>query len=341
MSDATSFPKRYASTMALVRPSRLSRVLAGILLAIFFLSLVLLSLTPWQQSAAGSGRVVAYEPEERQQDIGAPVDGRIQRWLVREGSTVKKGDPIVDLTDIDPEILMRLRRERDAILDRLETAKARAISLRARIESLERARDSGLVAADSRVRMAKERVIAAGQALALADATLATAKLNVERQKTLTEQGLTSRRQLELTELEELRARTELERAKAALAAARSEEAALESDRAKIGSDAMAAVSDARASQAAAEVEVANASAELERIEVRLARQSAQWVRAPRDGTIFRIVANGHEGEIVKAGDVLAILVPEAKERAVELWIPGNDMPLIREGAVARVQFEG
>lgn len=183
--------------------------------------------------------------------------------------------------------------------------------------------------------------MAAEQAVALANATLSTAQLNVARQQSLTEQGLTSQRQLELTELEQLRAQTEVERAKAALAAARSEEAALVSDRSKIGSDAMAAINDARAAQAAAEVDVANASAELARTEVRLARQSAQWVTAPRDGTILRILANGHQGEIVKAGDVLAVLVPEASERAVELWIPGNDMPLVLPGAPARIQFEG
>lgn len=341
MTEALVHPARRTTAMELVRPSPASRAIARVLLAGLGLLAAVLSLTPWQQSAAGAGRVVAYAPEERQQDIGAPVDGRIRRWLVREGSFVRKGEPIVDLSDIDPEILLRLRRERDAIIDRVETARVRARSLEERIQSLEVARTSGVVAADSRVQMAADRVVAAEQALALAEATLETAKLNVQRQKSLTQQGLTSKRQLELTELEELRARTELERARAALAAARSEQAALSSDRAKIASDASASVNDARASQAAAEAEVANASAELSRIDVRLARQTAQRVTAPRDGTIFRIVANGHEGEIVKAGDVLAVLVPDATQRAVELWIPGNDLPLVREGSSARVQFEG
>jgi hypothetical protein len=64
-------------------------------------------------------------------------------------------------------------------------------------------------------------------------------------------------------------------------------------------------------------------------------------VVAPRDGIVFRIVANGHAGEIVKAGDVLAVLVPDTVDRAVEVWVTGNDMPLVREGAQARIQFEG
>jgi hypothetical protein len=72
-----------------------------------------------------------------------------------------------------------------------------------------------------------------------------------------------------------------------------------------------------------------------------LARQSAQSIVAPRDGTIFRVVANGHEGEIVKSGELLCVLMPDTDDRAVEVWVSGNDMPLVHEGAHVRVQFEG
>lgn len=330
-----------ASAMSLVLPSRTSRVVARLLVCALVLSSLVLYLTPWQQSAPGAGRVVAYAPDERRQNLEAPIEGRVVRWFVREGSVVKQGDPIVDLSDNDPDIMERLRAERDATVARLDAAKARVRSIEFRIESLEDSMRSGIAAAESRVRMATQRVAAADQALALADATLSTAKLNIERQRLLAEQGLTSKRQLELTELEETRAQTEVERAKVALAAARSEEVALTADRQKVGNDATASINDARAAQSAAEAEVASSSAELARIEVRLARQSAQSIVAPRDGTIFRIVANGHAGEIVKAGDTLAVLVPETTDRAVELWVSGNDMPLVHEGARARIQFEG
>lgn len=332
---------RSGSAMDLVRPSRAGRVVARLLVAAFALAALILGVTPWQQTAPGSGRVVAYAPDERRQNLEAPIEGRVLRWYVREGSVVKKGDAIVDLSDNDPDILMRLRTERDAVAARLDAAKARARSMESRVDSLEDSRRSGIAAAESRILMAKQRVIASEQAVALANATLSTARLNIERQTALTEKGLTSKRQLELTELEETRARTEVERAKVTLAAARSEEVALSSDRQKVGNDATASINDANGTRSGAEIEVANASAELARIEVRLARQSAQSVVAPRDGTVFRVVANGHAGEIVKAGDVLAVLVPDTSDRAVEVWVSGNDMPLVHEGTRARIQFEG
>lgn len=329
------------TAMDMVAPARASRVVARLAIYALLLAAIVLWFTPWQQAAHGEGRVIAYAPDERRQNLEAPIEGRVLRWYVREGSVVKKGDPIVELSDNDPDIMHRLRTERDAISARLDAAKARARSLESRIDSLEDSRTSAIAAAESRIRMATQRVTAAEQALSFANASLTTARLNIDRQRSLTEQGLTSKRNLELTELEETRAKTEVERAKVTLEAAKSEEIALTSDRQKVGNDGNAAINDARGSQSAAEAEVASSSAELARIEVRLARQSAQSVVAPRDGTVFRIVANGQTGQILKAGDVLAVLVPETSDRAVEMWISGNDLPLVHEGARARIQFEG
>jgi hypothetical protein len=44
---------------------------------------------------------------------------------------------------------------------------------------------------------------------------------------------------------------------------------------------------------------------------------------------------------MVKPGDSLAVLVPDRAERAVEIWIKGNDVPLVSPGRAVRLQFEG
>jgi membrane fusion protein, adhesin transport system len=46
-------------------------------------------------------------------------------------------------------------------------------------------------------------------------------------------------------------------------------------------------------------------------------------------------------GEQVKQGDTLAYLVPDTKDRAVELWVDGNDAAIVAEGRHVRLQFEG
>lgn len=86
--------------------------------------------------------------------------------------------------------------------------------------------------------------------------------------------------------------------------------------------------------------EEASAVAELARMEVKLSRQLSQSVTAPTSGTILK-ATTGQGGQLVKQGELLAVLVPDSDSRAVELWVHGNDMPLLSTGRHVRLQFEG
>ncbi len=86
--------------------------------------------------------------------------------------------------------------------------------------------------------------------------------------------------------------------------------------------------------------DVAQAAAELSRVDVNLSRQSVQIVRAPRDGTILRVNA-GDAATFISAGQVVATFVPDNAERAIEMYIDGRDIALVRDGAKVRIQFEG
>ena len=65
-----------------------------------------------------------------------------------------------------------------------------------------------------------------------------------------------------------------------------------------------------------------------------------QLVVAPRAGTVQRVVG-GFDGAQIAAGDDLLVLVPEVTVQAVEVYIDGNDVPLVHPGDQARIQFEG
>ncbi|AUI91047.1 LysR family transcriptional regulator [Xanthomonas oryzae] len=90
---------------------------------------------------------------------------------------------------------------------------------------------------------------------------------------------------------------------------------------------------------AEADAKLAESRAKLTRIDIQLNRQSAQLVRAPRDGRVQQLNASG--SAIVSPGTVLAVIAPERVERAVELYIDGRDVPLIRPGRPVRLEFEG
>jgi adhesin transport system membrane fusion protein len=62
-------------------PKMLGRILLFIVL--FFAILLLL---PFRQTIPGRGTVTALRPEDRPQTIQNQIGGRIERWVVREGS---------------------------------------------------------------------------------------------------------------------------------------------------------------------------------------------------------------------------------------------------------------
>lgn len=327
-------------SMELVRSPFQLRFLAAALVVLFLLLAAGLALAPWQQNIVGIGKVIALSPVERRQTIDAPIEGRILRWHAVEGTRVKQGDIVAEITDNDPSILDRYRRERDATEERLRAAQSREQSLGERILGIEGSRRNALDAQQSRMQMAKERMLAAERALDAADATFATAKLNIDRQKGLHAKGLTPTRSVELAQLDHDKAVAEVARAKNTLNAARQEVDALEADRQKIETDFRASIQDARASRAAAVSEIASMRAALQPIDMRIARQSTQKITAPRDGVVLRLLAQPGS-EMLKSGDPVAILVPETGDPVVELWIDGNDMPLVAPGNKVRLQFEG
>jgi multidrug efflux pump subunit AcrA (membrane-fusion protein) len=94
-----------------------------IVMFFIFLNLMFVVL-PWQQTSTGAGRVIAFSPEKRLQNISAPFSGKIKKWFVFEGQLLKAGDPIVEISDVDPQLLQRLEVELQAARSQYELARA-------------------------------------------------------------------------------------------------------------------------------------------------------------------------------------------------------------------------
>lgn len=316
------------------------RLLARLLVLCCALGTMGLVWVPWQQSIRGEGRVIAYAPLERQQAVEAPMEGRVTHWYVQEGDVVERGAPIADLADNDPEILNRLEREQNAARTQVDALGLSIELTEARITSLEAARGSAVANAALRIQIARDRADAAQRSIDAAAAKLSTSELNLARQKKLQDKGLVSKRDLELAELQQRTTTTELEQAHASFRAASAEVAALTADRDKIASANLAGIASTRSSLEKLRSDQAKAEADLVKVEVRFARQRQMQVTAPRAGTILRLLAK-QDTEMVKAGDPLVKLVPAAESRAVELFVDGNDAPLVEPGRTVRLQFEG
>ncbi len=319
---------------------RSTRVLAVVLGALLVFVILGLTVVPWQQNLPASGRVIAFAPYDRMQTISAPVMGRVQRTWVSEGSRVKKGDPLVEIVDNDPDIIQRLGQQKTAMDAAVAASHAKVAVYNEQVRSLTDARELSISAAKQQVEVAIARAQSEEHGLEAAEATARQAALNHDRQTDLFSEGLASRADLELAERVDRESRAKVEQARQALKAAKNDLESKRADTGRVDTEAKAKIDAARAQREAANVEVAAKEKELSELDVKINQQSTQLVRAPRDGTVLR-VAVSPGAELVGAGDPLVVLVPETDSRAVELWVSGNDVPLIEPGDPVRIQFEG
>lgn len=247
MATLDKIPHRFTALESITIP-RVMRTVFIMLLTGFIIALVFLIYVPWVQTTTGRGIVTTLSPNEREQTINALVTGRIEEWYVRDGARVKKGDPIVRIADIDPQLIDRLQAEVRQVELQLEASRS----------------------------------------------ALATAQIDERRMRELYEAGLAPRRDYE---------------------------------------QAMIRIQDMRG-------KIASDEAALNRVKVNLSRQAVQIVTAPRDGFIQKVQA-GDAATYVRAGDMLAMFVPEDSQRVIEVFIVGRDVALVQKGAKARIMFEG
>jgi multidrug resistance efflux pump len=315
-------------------------LIAKLLVGAFVLFTLAALLAPWTQNVRGRGRVVAYAPDKREQAIEASVSGVVAEWFVEEGSTVRKGDRIVRLEDNDERILDRLGMQRAALEAQRVAQGQRLETLTSRVESLRRSQRAEISGAESSVAISQQDVAAAQQELGAAEAALETNELNLRRQSDLRRDGLVSQRDLELADLAVRTSQAKVAAANAKLSAARNRLSQSRASLRRVVASTEAEIENAEAGLRSAETEVASANGSLSRLEVDIARQQDQVIRAPIDGTIVKVVGR-LGGEQVSRGELLAVLVPTTNDRAVALYVDGNDAALITPGREVRLQFEG
>lgn len=328
---------------------RISRIVLWCMAASPFV----LALVPWQQTVQGRGTVIAYSPVERSQVLTARIPGQVRKWHVVEGSQVKKGDPVVDLEDNDPDLGPRLLAQLEFLRGRLAAGKQEVEELQAAAKATEGARESAVNAAKANLESTRKAVEVAEHVLSNAqfsknfeqtrfdmiDKLHSSGTLGAIESKLSREEA---KLRIDRASIDRERSAAELERAKAAYATQQAQ--VLQTDAAGLSSIAVA-----RSNLRKGEQTLFSTEREVQDIENRVERFKARHVVAPCDGVVFRVHANvGGGGQYLKEGDELCTIIPDTKDRVVELTLDGRDAPLVlayahRKGSLpqARLQFEG
>ncbi len=340
----TSRTLRMLPAIRMVRSSRSALLASRLLGLVLILTVLGLLLLPWQQNIRGVGQVVEFSPFARPLEVQAIIEGRVDRWEpgIIENAHVKAGQPVLHILDVDPDYGTRL--EGTLRIAELQVRQAANIVevMEGNVKTAGEYQKQMLNGADQVILSAKLDVEGKRRGIEAAQADFNFKKLVRDADQALFENGgLTAG-------LDYQKAIQEYEFAKAKLEQAKYD---LESSQAKlreaeIKKDAVRQDTDGKIQESQAKLQKERTNLESYNKEVLYAQraletyQRGQTVTAPRDGRIFKMMRK--QGfDFVKKGDPLFILVPETEQRAVELYIDGNDLPLLEEGNPVRLQFEG
>ena len=341
-STGTFFPSKSTTAIHLVQSSRLAQSLARLLVIGLFASILAMAFLPWQQSSRGNGQVVAYAPQERQQTIEAPVKGvvaKIADGLV-EGSEVKKGEFILEIQPLARDLVAQLEGQLRELEIKLDSAIAKTKAYEQNVQGFVEAGEFAVKAAIELVESATDKLDSKKNLVTGYIAKELQAQLNYTRQKSLYESGIKPLKEIEKLKKEWDVAKSELESVKQDVESLENEFSAKQNELQEKRRLAQTKIEYARAMMEDAKGSAATIRKERSEVEVKLSELGRLKITAPRDGTIFRMPVY-EQGQTIKEGESIITIIPEASQSAVELWVPGNDMPLVQVGQEVRLQFEG
>jgi multidrug resistance efflux pump len=331
-----------SATKHLVQSTRFAGRIANLLLVGLMLSIAAMALLPWQQTARGAGEVVAYVPQERQQAVESPVKGVIARigdGLV-EGSRVRKGDFILEIQPYAANMVDQLAFQLTELETKLETARVKAEAYGQNVDGFTEARDYAVEAAREMVESAEDKLDAKKLLISAYEAKELQARLNFERQQSLAKSGLKPAKEIEIMQREWDVKKAELQSLHQDVEALQNELDAKKAELEEKRQVAQTKIDYARAMRQDALGNAATIRKEIAELKIKQSEMDRNTVTAPRDGTIFRMPIF-QLGDTVKEGESIMTLIPETSQKAVELYVNGNDMPLIEIGQEVRLQFEG
>jgi multidrug efflux pump subunit AcrA (membrane-fusion protein) len=306
--------------------------LGGILLA-----LVIVLFLPWQQNVQGTGIVSAFSPQDRPQTLPSRIDGRIERWLVQEGTFVKAGTPIVEISEVkdeyfDPAVVERTREQMNAKAQSNRDKALKADAYAQQISALEQS--LAFKRTQTRNKIAQYQ---AAVTQAILDDSIAADQFRRREQLFNSPLGLVS-----VNDLQSARQRAQSAAAK--LVEKRQELANVEVDLDGIEAEYREKIEKARAERMATLADIQDGVSEVSKLRNKVAsieiRQSYYKLSAPQDGYVVRAVKTG-VGELVKPGDPIVTVQPLSDRRAVELFVRPMDVPLLRLDREVRLIFDG
>ena len=324
------------------------KILNKIIIGVSIIGIIILFL-PWTQNISGSGSVTTLKPDQRPQTVQTAIAGRIEKWFVKEGDFVNKGDTILFISEIkedylDPNLMENTKNQVDAKKMAQQSYGGKVTSLSAQIQAIENEKNLKLKQAKNKIRQAFLKVKSDSIDLIAVKTQVKIATTQFNRSLTLNKEGLKP-----LTDVEEKRLKLQESEAKIITQENKFITSENELINAKVEVNRIAAEyaekdSKARSDQFTAISSQYDTKAQVTKLENQYnnykIRNGMYYIKAPQNGYVNRALQSGI-GETIKEGTQIVSIMPSKYDIAVETYVSPNDLPLVHKGEKVRVWFDG
>ena len=304
---------------------------------------------PWTQNIRAKGTVTTLYQDQRPQQVNTIIGGRVMKWHIKEGDYVKAGDTLIQLTEVkvdylDPNLLQRTQEQLAGKQLSVEYYKSKVGEADQQIGAINSGLQLKLNQLLNKLNQLQLKVQADSAEAAAVNNDFAIGNKQYNRQKSMYDSGLVSLTQLEIrnqqfqnAQAKKISAENKLANSKQDLTITRIEMNALQQEN-------IEKVTKAQGEQFQSLTQIASGQADIAKLENQYAsytiRNGMYYVLASQSGQIVKAQKAGI-GEFVKDGEMIAEIVPDKIQYAVEMFVQPLDLPLLAINQKVRFLFDG
>jgi multidrug resistance efflux pump len=324
------------------------KILNKIILGVSILGVIILFL-PWTQNISGSGAVTTLKPGQRPQTIHTAIAGRIEKWYVKEGDFVNKGDTILFISEtkedyLDPNLVKNTESQMKAKEMAQVSYGGKVTTLSAQIAAIQNEKKLKLQQAKNKIRQGYLKIKSDSIDLIAVRTQVKIANTQFNRAIALNKEGLKP-----LTDVEEKRLKLQEVDAKIItqenkLLSSENELINIKVEVNRIMAEYNEKEQKARGDQYTALSNQYDTEAQVNKLKNQYTnyqiRNGMYYIKAPQSGYVNRALQSGI-GETIKEGTQIVSIMPSKYDIAVETYVTPTDLPLVHKGEKVRVWFDG
>lgn len=340
--------KENHSAFKVLQTTRKKNLFLRLLLYTFLLFLIV-CFFPWTQSVQSKGYVTTLYPDQRPQTINSIIGGKLEKWFVKEGDFVKKGDTILFISEVksdyfDPQLINRTSDQISNKSKSIQSYEGKLNAMNMQLNTFKKLRDLKLEQAKNKLKQAKLKVKADSVDFVAYEIQFKIAEKQFKRTDDLYKQGLKSMKELENANLKVQESMAKAVSQENKLLVSRNEVVNAMIDISNIQNEYLEKSTKVESDQFSVQSDQLDAASTKVKLENQLSnyqiRQGFYYITAPTNGYLTKLIRSG-VGETIKEGEQLMTIMPATYDLAVEFYVDPIDYPLLKKGEKVRLLFDG